>query len=214
MASIIFYLVVAASLYAVQDVYYNAAIAIVVSLSLFLMPYRKVRAGLFPITIFLLFTFFGNLFFHSGRIIFSFVSLSVTDEGLSVAGIRTLRVYSMIFGAKILTTVLSYEEIISAFSRLLGPLEKIGLPVKDFFSVMGLTLQSFPLLTRRLSEAFRERRQDKEVTGFRNRLVHMVSFMIPIFIEGIRSPEQFFAEGGQGRRSRPRPQRNKVKKRE
>jgi energy-coupling factor transport system permease protein len=200
MASIIFYLVVAASLYAVQNVYYHAAIAIVLSLSLFLMPYRKVRAGLFPITMFLLFTFFGNIFFHSGRILFSIASLSVTDEGLSLAGIRTLRVYSMIYGAKMLTTVLSYEEIIRAFSRLLGPLEKIGLPVKDFFSVMGLTLQSFPLLTRRLSEAFRERRQDKEIKGFRNRLVHMASFMMPIFIDGIRSPEQFFAEGEPGQK--------------
>jgi energy-coupling factor transport system permease protein len=200
MVSIILYFVVAASLYAVQNLYYQAAIAFVLSLFLFIMPYQKVRAGLFPIAMFLFFTFFGNLFFHSGRILFSIASLPITDEGLSLAGIRTLRVYSMIYGAKILTTWLSYEEIIRAFSRLLGPLERIGLPVKDFFLVMGLTLQSFPLLTRRLSEAFRESRHDKEIKGFRDRLVHLVSFILPIFIEGIRSPEQFFAEGELGQK--------------
>jgi energy-coupling factor transport system permease protein len=211
MVSIILYLVVAASLYAVQNLYYQAAIAFVVSLLLFMMPYQKVRAGIFPISMFLFFTFSGNLFFHSGRILFSIASLPVTDEGLSLAGIRTLRVYSMIYGAKILTTRLSYDEIIQAFSRLLGPLERIGLPVKDFFSVMGLTLQSFPLLTRRLSEAFRKSRHDKEIRGFRNRLASVVAFILPIFIESIRSPEEFFAEGEPGdKRFEGEPSRNRT----
>jgi energy-coupling factor transport system permease protein len=201
MASIILYLVVAASLYFVHNVYYHAAIAIAISLSLLLLPSRTVKAGVFPITLFLLFTFGGNLFFHSGRILASIGPLSITDEGLSFAGIRTLRVFSMIFGAKILTTFLTYEEIIHALSRLLGPLEKLGLPVKDFFSVMGLTLKSFPLLTRHLLEAFRERRRTQEIHGFRNRLMHITSFMMPLFFESIRSPEHFFVNEEPGQKN-------------
>ena len=192
MASIILYLVVAASLYVVHNVHYHAAIAIAILLTLLLLPFRVVKAGVFPITLFLMFTFGGNLFFHSGRILASIGPLPITDEGLSFAGIRTLRVFSMIYGAKILTTFLTYEEIIHAFSRLLGPFEKIGLPVKDFFSVMGLTLKSFPLLTRHFLEAFRERKRTQEIHGFRNRLMHITSFMMPLFFESIRSPEDFF----------------------
>ena len=200
MASVILYLVIAASLYFIHNVYYHAAIALAVSLSLLLLPSRTVKAGMFPITLFLLFTFGGNLFFHSGRILATLGALSITDEGLIFAGIRTLRVFSMIYGAKILTTLLTHEEVIDAFSRLLSPLEKLGLPVKDFFAVMGLTLKSFPLLTSHLLEAFRKMRRTQEIYGFRNRLMHITSFLMPLFFESIRSPEHFFANEEPGQK--------------
>ncbi|GAB4415505.1 MAG: hypothetical protein OHK0032_11640 [Thermodesulfovibrionales bacterium] len=142
--------------------------------------------------VFLLFTFAGNLFFHSGRIIYGNGLLSVTDEGLRFAGIRTLRVFSMIGGAKILTALLPPDKMIQAMDRILRPLERIGLPVRDFFSIMGLTLKSFPLLTDYLLRTYREDIKKNELRGFRNRIRHMASFLMPIFVKSIRSPENFF----------------------
>lgn len=109
-----------------------------------------------------------------------------------VAGIRTLRVLSMIFAAKILTGILSMDDMIHALETVLKPLERIGLPVKDFFCVMGLTLKAFPLLMNHLLKTYREEIKDHENRGFRRRMRHMVSFLLPVFVESVRSPEAFF----------------------
>ncbi|HTR44590.1 MAG TPA: CbiQ family ECF transporter T component, partial [Thermodesulfovibrionales bacterium] len=106
----------------------------------------------------------------------------------------TLRVFSMIYGAKILTFVLPPEKMIGVLGRVCSPLERIGIPAGEFFSVMGLTLKSFPLLTSRVSRAYRENRDSGDREGFRNRIRHLVSFLLPVFVESIRSPEIFFGD--------------------
>ncbi len=161
-------------------------------LALVFVPVRRIRGGLFLILIFLLFTFAGNLFFHSGRILYGAGFFSITDEGLRFAAIRTLRVFSMVFGAKILTARLSFDEMIHTFENILRPLERIGIPVKDFFSIMGLTLKSFPALLEHLRKTYREDARSNEIRGFRKRTGHMVTFLMPVFVKSIRSPESFF----------------------
>lgn len=178
------------------------AAAAVFLAALILLPVRRMKSGLFPITIFLLFTFGGNLFFHSGRVIYSNDFLTVTEEGLRFAGVRTLRVFSMLYGAKLLTGLLSMDRMIDAFESILKPLERIGVPVKDFFSITALTLKSFPVLIEYLGKAYREDTKNNNIEGFRKRIRHMVSFMLPVFVKTIRSPESFFGKecGADGQR--------------
>jgi len=192
MALILLYLSLVVSLYAVRDFSFQVIAAVFVSVFLLFIPSKRVKSGFIPISMFLVFTFGGNLFFHPGKILYGSGLFSVTDEGLVAAAVRTLRVFTMIYGAKVLTSLLPLEEIIEIMNRLLGPFERIGLPVKEFFSIMGLTVKSFPLLTEHLSKAYREGKQKNEIKGFRNRLRYGVSFMLPVFIESIRSPERFF----------------------
>ena len=187
------YVVSIVSLFFVQSIHLHAfTAAAVFILVLVALPPGKIKSGLFPITLFLLFTFTGNLFFHSGRLIYSSGFLSVTDEGLLLAGVRTLRVFSMIFAAKLLTAVLSVDEMIHSLESILRPLERIGIPVRDFFSVMGLTLKCFPALMTYLLKEYRENMKDDGIRGFRQRMRHMVSFLMPVFVKSIRSPESFF----------------------
>ena len=193
------YILLVIGLFIVQDINVQLIAASVVFLiALILLPFRKVKSGFLPITIFLTFTFAGNLFFHSGRIIYSKGFLSVTDEGLELASVRTARVFTMLFGAKILTFLLPAKEMVRAFERMLRPLERLGVPVKDFFSVMALTLESFPVLIDYLGKAYREDSRNNDIRGFRRRIKHMVSFMMPVFVKSMRSPESFF-EGGNKR---------------
>ena len=167
------------------------ALAVVCS-AVVVLPLKRVKGGLIPIILFLLFTFAGNLFFQPGRILYGNDLLSVTDEGLLMAGTRTLRILSMIFAAKILTGILSMDEMIHSLETVLKPLERIGLPVKDFFYVTGLTLKAFPLLMNHLVKTYREEITNQDNRGFRGRMRHMVSFLLPVFVESIRSPEVFF----------------------
>ncbi|MGD0886668.1 MAG: energy-coupling factor transporter transmembrane component T [Thermodesulfovibrionales bacterium] len=192
MTFILLYVGLAISLFWVRDITYHMAVAIIVFLLLFSVPFKKVKSGLIPILLFLLFTFGGNLFFHPGKLLYGSGLFLITDEGLAIANVRTLRVFSMIYGAKILTFLLPLDEMILAMDKVLRPLEKIGVPVKEFFFLMGLTVKSFPVVTRHLLQAYRDNWRAGESEGFRNRIRNMVSFMMPIFIESIRCPESFF----------------------
>ncbi|MCL5024205.1 MAG: energy-coupling factor transporter transmembrane protein EcfT [Nitrospirae bacterium] len=173
-----------------------AVAAFVLLCAVMLLPFARMKGGILPISLFLLFTFLGNLFSPSGKILYSNEFLSITDEGLRLAGVRTLRVFSMIFAAKILTTVLSFDEIIEAASRMLAPLERVGIPVGDFFSVTGLTLKVFPALLGHLREKYREAAKKHGTKGFRERLRYTASLLMPVFVESIRSPERFFGPQG------------------
>jgi energy-coupling factor transport system permease protein len=193
------YVIFIVALFFVRSISLQAFIAAAVSIVvLFVVPPRKIRGGIIPIMVFLLFTFAGNLFFHSGRIIYRFALLSVTDEGLVLAGIRTLRVFSMIFAAKLLTSVLSVDEMIRSLGSMLRPLERLGLPVKDFVSVLGLTMKFFPALMAGLLKEYAEHMKNVEIRGFRRRVRHMVSFLMPVFVRSIRSPESFFVSEAGG----------------
>lgn len=200
MALIFLYIALSVSLFLIKSLYYQAVIAAMVFLVLIFMPFKKIRGGLFPIMLFLAFTFAGNLFFHSGRIIAGNGILAITDEGLFMAGLRTLRVFSMICSAKILTVILPLNEMVLAMNRILSPLENIGLPVRDFFYIMGLTVKALPVLSSHLAGAYMEDLKNKGVSGFRGRLRHLVSFIMPVFTESLRTPESFFVseENGTG----------------
>lgn len=200
MTLIFLYIALSVSLFLVKSLYYQAAIATAVFLILIFMPFKKIKGGLFPIMLFLVFTFAGNIFFHSGRIIAGSGILSITDDGLLLAGIRTLRVFSMICSAKILTSRLPLNEMILAMNRILSPLERIGIPVRDFFYIMGLTVKALPVLSSHLAVSYMEDLKNKGIRGFRGRLRHLVSFIMPVFTESIKAPESFFVseENGTG----------------
>jgi|MudIll2142460700_1097286.scaffolds.fasta_scaffold15833_2 energy-coupling factor transport system permease protein len=190
---IFLYVLFVTTLFFIQDIVLHGIIALTVfCIAVIVLPLKRLKGGLVPIALFLLFTFAGNLFFQPGRILYGNDLLSVTDEGLLMAAIRTLRILSMIFAAKILTGILSMDEMIHSLEAVLKPLERIGLPVKDFFCVMGLTLKAFPVLMNHLVKTYREEITNHDNHGFPRRMRHIVSFLLPVFVESIRSPEAFF----------------------
>ncbi len=194
--SICVYIFFVISLFIIREVEVQAiAATLVLLVAMILLPLKKIKRGLVPISVFLLFTFGGNLFFHPGRIVYANTLLTITDEGLRLAGMRTLRVFSMLYGAKILTGLLSIDGMVDAFERMLMPLQRLGVPVKDFFSVTALTLKSFPVLIDYLGKTYREEIRNNGIRGFRRRIAHMVSFMMPVFVKSMRSPESFFGAG-------------------
>lgn len=159
------------------------------------IPMSSLLRGWIPITVFLCFTFFSNLFFQHGRILFQAGPFFVTEEGLIAALLRTIRIFCMIAGAKILTATTGIEPLISAFAKLLKPFERVGVPVEEFFSTMGLTMKSLPRLKEQVVREYRTTVKDRKITGFRNRAKVISSFLMPLFVKSIRSPETFLNEG-------------------
>jgi len=151
------------------------------------MPLKKTGSGLVPILLFLVFTFAGNLFYQSGKVIVVLGSVAVTDEGLRIASIRMFRVFDLIYAAKILTHITPLETMIDSLRKVLHPLEKIGLPIHDFFSIVTLTLQCFPVLVQKLYGKY-------SGVGNKRSLKAIASFVIPLFVESMADPEKFFTD--------------------
>ena len=198
---ILFYVFFVVLVSALSSLKAYAVIFFILCLFLLKVPFRAVKSGWIPISIFLIFTFISNVLNQHGKILFSAGPVVITDEGLNIAAIRTLRVLFMIAGAKILIATSKTEEIIHGLWRLLSPFEKTGLPVKDFFYMMGLTLKCFPVLKNMLYENYREHIISANIKGIWNRAKAVSMFLLPMFVESMQSPEKFFIEPETGEKA-------------
>jgi len=189
-------------LFFIKDLSVYAVIFILILLLLFRIPFRYLKSGWIPISLFLLFTFISNTLFQPGKILFGSGPLVITVEGLDIASVRTLRVFFMIAGAKMLTSTTEVGLLINGLERIFRPLERLGVPVHEFFSTMGLTMRSLPALKEQLVKEYMEKVKEGNITGFLNRARVVSTFLIPLFVRSMQSPESFFEdEEGHERRN-------------
>jgi energy-coupling factor transport system permease protein len=198
---ILFYIFFVVLVSVLSSIKAYAAIFFVLCLFLLKVPFGSVKSGWIPIGIFLIFTFISNVLNQHGKILFSSGPFVITEEGFNMALIRTLRVFFMIFGAKILIATSKTEEIVHGLWRLLSPFEKTGLPVKDFFYMMGLTLKCFPVLKNMLYENYRGHIISANIKGVWSRAKVVSMFLLPMFVESMQSPEKFFIEPETGEKA-------------
>jgi energy-coupling factor transport system permease protein len=192
---IVLYVLFLFSLFVVKDLQGYLLMSGVLCIFLFRLPARTLRAGWLPISLFLLFTFVGNILGRHGRVLLPAGFFTVTDEGLQIAALRTIRLFLMIGGAKVLMASAEAEDMVAALGRILGPFERVGVPVKDFFHTMGLTVKCFPVLKNRAAEAYRENVEKASVHGFWGRARVISTFLMPLFVESLQSPDAFFERG-------------------
>ncbi|MBM4136702.1 MAG: energy-coupling factor transporter transmembrane protein EcfT [Nitrospira sp.] len=191
---IILYIVFVICLFLIKNITVYLFIFTATLILLFRIPIRSLKSGLIPISLFLLFTFISNILFQHGRIIYSKGPIVITDEGLNIASVRTMRIFLMIAGAKILTATTQIELLVGAFGKILRPLERLGIPVVEFFSTMGLTMKALPRLKDHIMETYREKMKEAKVTDFRGRAKVISTFLMPLLVKSIQSPESFFKE--------------------
>ncbi len=191
-AKISLYIVFVISVYMLKDLGVYLAVFCVLCLLSLRVPFRRLKAGWAPITVFLLFTFLSNVVGRPGRIVWQGGPFVFTGLGIRIASVRTLRILFMIMGVKIMMASSRPEEIVGALGRIFRPFERIGLPVQDFFHTMGLTIQCFPALKNMATETYREKVKASPVKGFREKAGAISSFLLPMFVKSIRTPEIFF----------------------
>lgn len=189
---IVLYIVFIISLFIFSGLKAYLFIFAVLCILLLNVPFKNLKSGWIPISLFLMFTFISNVINQHGEILFSSGPLVITYEGLNIAVIRTIRILLMIAGAKILIASTKTDDMVRALGRLLSPFEKLGLPVKDFFHTMGLTLKCFPILKEKASETYKESKRSGDIRGFLNRARMISMFLMPMFVRSIQSPEVFF----------------------
>jgi len=200
---IILYVIFIVSLFLIQNLSVYILILTALSLLLLRIPIASLKRGWLPISLFLAFTFMSNIFFSHGKILYSIGSIIITEEGIRLAAVRTLRIFFMVAGAKILTATTPLDAMVETLRKILSPFEKTGMPVGDFFETMGLTLKCFPKLKDYLAENYRNHKKSNPplppfskggVGGFVKNARVISLFLLPMFIQSIQSPEIFFQE--------------------
>jgi energy-coupling factor transport system permease protein len=193
---IILYVVFIVTLFFIQNVTLYLIIFLIMIIFLTRIPRKSLKSGWIPISIMIFFTFFSNVFFQSGKIIYQAGPFSITEEGITIALIRTMRLFFMIAGAKILTATTTIESLIGAFGRMFKPISRFGVPVADFFSIAGLAMKSIPRLKAHVIDTYKQKVQEDSISGFWGRIRVVSIFLIPLMAKGLRSPEVFFKDDG------------------
>ena len=158
------------------------------------VSFRVLKSGWVPISLLVLFTFISNALFQHGKIWYQTGPLIITDEGLNIAFIRTMRVLLMIAGAKLLTATTTPDSLASALGTFLRPLKRLKIPVDDLLHIMGLTLKSLPRLKKEIVGNYREKISRENINGFRDRVRVISTQLVPIFIICMQVPERYFKE--------------------
>ena len=191
---IISYILFIAAVFLIQDITAYLFIFLIVCSFLIWIPWKSLKRGWIPISLLIFFTFFSNVLFQSGKIVYQAGPILITEEGINIALIRTMRLFFMIAGAKILTATTTIESLVDACGRMLKPLERFGVPVTEFFSTAGLTMKSLPLLKDHLIAAYKHKVKEDSIPGFFNRIKIVSLFLLPLIAKSIQSPEMFFKD--------------------
>lgn len=162
------------------------------------VSFKVLKSGWIPISLLLLFTFIGNALFQHGKIWYKTGPLIITDEGLNIAFIRTMRVLLMIAGAKILTATTTPDSLASALGTFLRPLRRLKIPVDDLLQIIGLTLKSLPRLKKEIAGNYREKISRENISGFLDRVRVISKQLVPIFVMCMQVPEKYFKEEPKG----------------
>ncbi|UCG77787.1 MAG: hypothetical protein JSV21_09440 [Nitrospirota bacterium] len=188
------YIVFAASIFWISDlIVLSSGCALAIALAI-LLPYRKLKTGFVPISIFLFITFITNVLFYPGRIMFDLGPFIITEEGIRIASIRTMRVLLLIYGAKFLTIVSPLDESLNALGELLRPLEKVGLPIRELFRTMSLSVKILPIVKSRIHEEYKSRIAEGERKGMKDKVFIVYKFLMPVFLRSISDPASFIDE--------------------
>lgn len=158
------------------------------------VPAKFMLRGLKPIMFFIVLTGLFNLFLtNSGRIVWQWSFLKITDIGLKNAVFMVLRLFFLIMGTSLLTFTTSPIMLTDGIERLLSPFGKIGFPYHEIAMMMSIALRFIPTLveeTDKIIKAQSARGADFESGNIIRRVKAMVPILIPLFISAFRRADE------------------------
>lgn len=162
-------------------------LGIVIALSK--VPFKFIIKGMRAIVFLLLITVGFNLFLTPGTELFHIWKLSVTIEGIKLAGAMALRMMLLIIGSSILTLTTTPNNLTDAIEKSLGFLRVIKVPVHEIAMMMSIALRFIPILmeeTDKIMKAQIARGADFESGNLIKRAKALVPLLVPLFISAFR----------------------------
>lgn len=153
------------------------------------VPLKFMVKGMKAIVILMLITLFFNLIFTPGEVVFSVWKISVTKEGISVAGKMAVRLIMLVISSSVMTLTTTPNNLTDGLESLLKPLKKIKVPVHEISMMMSIALRFIPILieeTDKIMKAQMARGADFESGNVIKKAKAMVPLLVPLFISSFR----------------------------
>lgn len=174
------------------------------------VPFGYIVKGLKPIIMILMLTVLFQLFLtRGGATLVHWWIFTITEEGLVNAVYMAIRLIYLIIGSSLMTFTTTPNELTDAIEKLLGPLNKIHIPVHEIAMTMSIALRFIPILleeTDKIMKAQIARGADFESGNMLQRAKAMVPILVPLFVSAFRhandlamAMEARCYHGGEGR---------------
>lgn len=189
--------------------YIAASLFLIAVIALSKVPVSFMFKGLKAIFIILIVTAIINMLFTPGIPIFSIWKISITKEGVRVAGFLVIRLVFLVIGSSIMTLTTTPSNLTDGLEKGLGWMKKIKVPVHEIAMMMSIALSFIPILLEELDiiiKAQQARGADFESGGAIRRAKAIVPILVPLFVSAFRRANELALamesrcyRGGEGR---------------
>ncbi|MDI6617178.1 MAG: energy-coupling factor transporter transmembrane component T [Clostridiales bacterium] len=169
--------------------YIPGLLFIIISIIISKIPIKFIFKGLKPIFVIIVITALINIFLTTGTVIYKIGPLTITKEGIHLAGFMVLRLVFLITGTSLLTLTTSPISLTDGIEHLLNPLKKMGVPAHELAMMMTIALRFIPTLldeTDKIMKAQMARGADFESGNIIKRAKNLVPLLVPLFISSFR----------------------------
>ena len=190
--------------------YVMTTLFLIIIIKMSRVPFSFIVRGLKPVIMLLMITVLFNLFLtRDGAVLFHAWIFTITEGGLRTAVYMAIRLIYLIIGSSLMTFTTTPNELTDGIEELLGPLNKIHVPVHEIAMMMSIALRFIPILieeTDKIMKAQIARGADFESGNIFKRAKAMVPLLVPLFISAFRrandlamAMEARCYRGGEGR---------------
>jgi len=169
--------------------YIVVAIFLLSVIQLSKVPFGYIIRGLKAVVVLLLFTSVFNLFLTQGNPIFNLGFITITDKGLNSAVFFSIRLILLILGSSLMTFTTTPNQLTDGLEKVMGPLNRIKVPVHEIAMMMSIALRFIPILleeTDKIMKAQMARGADFESGGIIKRSKSMIPLLVPLFVSAFR----------------------------
>ncbi len=153
---------------------------------------KSVRGILFIV----LFTAVINLFIGGDKgseILWSWKSLKITESAVHTTIKMVLRLVLLICGASLLSLTTTPVELGDGIEKLMQPLKKIKVPVRDIAMIMSIALRFIPTLfeeTNKIISAQKARGASFDTGGLFARAKSLLPILVPLFVNSFKRADE------------------------
>ncbi len=153
------------------------------------IPLRVYLGSLKAIWLLVLITSVLNIFYVSGRVLWSIGPVNITYEGIRLSCYIAMRLVCLILISSALTFTTTPTELTGAIESLLSPLKLLGIKVHELAMLMTIALRFVPTLLEeadKIMSAQKARGADLESGGLITRAKALIPILIPLFVSAFR----------------------------
>lgn len=179
------------SLFIVDNIwgYLFAACFLFAVIKLSKVPFHYMVKGMKAILFLLLITVAFNLFLTPGETLITLGFLTITKEGVRIAGFMAIRLTFLIMGSSVMTLTTAPNNLTDGMEKLLNPLRKLNVPVHEVAMMMSIALRFIPILleeTDIIMKAQMARGAEFDSGNLIKKAKAMVPLLVPLFISAFR----------------------------